>query len=68
MVWEAFSNKGLEEYVIYYTPEYEIALQKWESKEAADAAFASSSGQMVAEDALAVMEPLVFKEVNRNPF
>lgn len=61
--WNTFKNQGLTGYLVYATPDYEIAFLRWTGKDAADKAFASSAGKQIATDAATFMKPVLFKEI-----
>ncbi|MCX6119175.1 MAG: type 1 glutamine amidotransferase domain-containing protein [Proteobacteria bacterium] len=65
---ESLAPQGLLDYIVYATAGYEIAYQRWTSKEAAEKAFATDSGKRVASDAATFMKPLLYKEIQKNPF
>ncbi len=65
---ESLAPHGMLDYLVYAAAGYEIAYQRWTSKEAAEKAFATDSGKRVASDAATFMKPLLYKEIQKNPF
>ncbi len=66
-VIDAFSDKGLQGYVMSVSGNSEVAYQVWTSKEAMEAAFGTKDGQAVVQDAGSFMEMLLFKELGPTP-
>lgn len=59
---ETFASRGLLGYVVFATPDAEIAEMVWTDRAAAELAFAAPEGQAVAADAGSFMTALLFKE------
>lgn len=63
---DALAPQGLDGYVFVAGADYEAAYLHWPSREAADAAFASTAGKAAAEGGSRILEHLVF--VAAEPF
>jgi hypothetical protein len=65
-----FHDKGLVGYVVYIDKAsgYEIAVMKWKTKEALEAAFKTDDAAEVIKDSLEIMSQVVFKELKENIF
>lgn len=54
--------QGLTGYIIITNKDYEVAYMHWDSKEQAEAAFATEIGKKHADEAATLMDPIVWKE------
>jgi hypothetical protein len=62
MVTKTFKGKGFKGYIVIANEKYEVAYINWESKELADAAYATEEGKAVFTDAKEIMNILQFNE------
>ncbi len=63
-VGELFSTYGLMQYSVYLGQDYEIAIQSWSSKAAADQAFASDQAKIIFAEAEVLLDHDTFEVVN----